>query len=460
MVTLANAHGDFRCPDEKYSLDAVESLMYVGIFAGYLTLSLVGGMVGRKTLMMGAMTMALVGFTTTILSTSIGIAGLGLLFSIFGVCSASNVTFFYLAETVSENYREKYSVFVQICSGIGVVLNIFAFYVFRNWTAVLTVFYLLPSIYITVQIYRRVKDTPFCLVMRLQPEEAHEEFRQIAAMNSVEFTVTVEEIGSLRDLYEQNHFRESDSQNFNILDLFRFPSLKGMTLLLVSIEMIISLLFFAPALMMDQFRFNIFVDGLVVGFSELLAYPLCYFLIMLFSRRGMAFFCFSLTTATSLLLFFTWSDSPTQGNGLLLVLIFVLRFTITVEYTFFYVYFMELYPTQVRVLGTSFVALCGGVMVSMAPEIIDFFKNNGFPITLLFALFSVLAIVCSYFLPESFHTVPPEVILELKSRDSRSMSSSTFRPSRSSKRLPVEMSGLNSKGSLGPDILPGTLGKI
>lgn len=68
---------------------------------------------------------------------------------------------------------------------------------------------------------------------------------------------------------------------------------------------------------------------------------------------------------------------------------------------------MELYPTQVRVMGTSAIAFCGGLALSIAPELVDFFKNRGVPIMYLFLFFSLMGILASSFLPESFEKVPP-----------------------------------------------------
>lgn len=70
----------------------------------------------------------------------------------------------------------------------------------------------------------------------------------------------------------------------------------------------------------------------------------------------MAFVCFSLSFVCSFALIFLWtgqveiqSSSDIAANVGVLVLVFLFRFAITVEYTFFIIYYNELYPTQVRV---------------------------------------------------------------------------------------------------------------
>lgn len=97
-----------------------------------------------------------------------------------------------------------------------------------------------------------------------------------------------------------------------------------------------------------------------------------------------------------------------------LAFIFLFRFAISLEYTFFYVYFNELYPTQIRVIGTSMVSVMGGIMVTIAPEVIDGCISSGFPIMIIFAILSAFSAVCSYKLPETLHQVPADVVEELR----------------------------------------------
>ena len=49
------------------------------------------------------------------------------------------------------------------------------------------------------------------------------------------------------------------------------------------------------------------------------------------------------------------------------VLIFVFRFFISFHYTVFIVYYNELFPTQVRAVGTSLASLFGGLASTVAP---------------------------------------------------------------------------------------------
>lgn len=132
-------------------------------------------------------------------------------------------------------------------------------------------------------------------------------------------------------------------RRFSILDLFRFNSLRGMTLILVLLQCTIIFEFYAPALMLDKFKLDIFINGLVVGVSELISYPICYVLIMKTRRQFVAYACFAATFVCSTVLIFMWNqedENPDIGKSIgVLVFIFIFRFAISLEYTFFYVYF-------------------------------------------------------------------------------------------------------------------------
>jgi len=121
------------------------------------------------------------------------------------------------------------------------------------------------------------------------------------------------------------------------------------------------------------------------------------------TRKKTAYACFAATFICSMVLIFIWQqddDDPSIGSSIgVLVLIFIFRFAISLEYTVFYIYFNEVYPTQIRVLGTGLVSTMGGVMVTLAPIIIQICISGGFPIMILFAVLSALSIFLSYHLP-------------------------------------------------------------
>ena len=97
--------------------------------------------------------------------------------------------------------------------------------------------------------------------------------------------------------------------------------------------------------MLDQFNLSLFINGIVIGFSELIAYPIVFVMISRVKRRTTAYGCFAVTLLCSIILRGIWDqgskeDTVNIGSSIgVLALIFIFRFAISVEYTYFYVYF-------------------------------------------------------------------------------------------------------------------------
>ena len=122
-------------------------------------------------------------------------------------------------------------------------------------------------------------------------------------------------------------------------------------------------------------------------------------------RQAAAYTCYGIALVCALGLWLIWTPGGTNltNSSQVLTLIFIMRFAITTECTYFYVYFNELYPTQVRVLGTGFISVIGALSIAFAPLLLHFLLTNGFQqsIMLLFAFMSAISIASSYFLPET-----------------------------------------------------------
>ena len=68
MRTIANKFGDYRCPEEKMIIDGVITIMYVGNVVGFLFITLIGGLLGRKMLLIINIGIVVVGLLLVILA--------------------------------------------------------------------------------------------------------------------------------------------------------------------------------------------------------------------------------------------------------------------------------------------------------------------------------------------------------------------------------------------------------
>ena len=71
--------------------------MYIGVVAGFLTLTLVGDLMGRKMLMMSNLLISLVGLVLTIFCVSLPMASVGLFLLTFGIQNCFNICFFFIS---------------------------------------------------------------------------------------------------------------------------------------------------------------------------------------------------------------------------------------------------------------------------------------------------------------------------------------------------------------------------
>lgn len=105
MNTLTNHFGDYRCEAGKAELNIIFTVMYFSSVLGYLMMTMLGGVVGRKSLMISSLFLTLVGILVTIFCVNMVMAGAGLFISFVGIQNGFNVCFYFLSETVVESMR-------------------------------------------------------------------------------------------------------------------------------------------------------------------------------------------------------------------------------------------------------------------------------------------------------------------------------------------------------------------
>lgn len=276
--------------------------------------------------------------------------------------------------------------------------------------------YFLPMLFMIVVVHVFVVDTPMDLVIRNCPQSALMSFEHQARLNGFyhNSTITLMEIFDLKDRYgEKMEKKNRSSPHFSFLDLIRFSSLKKITVLLAFMQLTLTLSFFGPGLILDKFSLNIYNNGLTIGISYLLAFPLCFYLINKVERKLMAYACFGVAAVCACFMS-TSNETEGQGSFLVLVLLFIFRFAIAVEYTFLMVYLNELYPTQARMLGLTCFSLMGGIAMAYIPQLTQTCIQNGIPIMGCLAGLLLLCVYASKRLPETFGKDPEDEIYEMR----------------------------------------------
>jgi len=207
-------------------------------------------------------------------------------------------------------------------------------------------------------------------------------------------------------------------KKFSIIDLFRYKSLRVMTILLIILDCVFYLQYLAPTLMLDQFDFNIFINGGAIESAQIFVGFIGYFTIGKMPRRIYGVVSFGIIAACSIALIFIWDQDNTENtelssNIIVLIFIFFIELTVSNAFNFYAVYLNELYPTQIRIVGIGFIKVFGSITAMVSSQIINACINSGFKIMLLFALLAIISMIIYYLLPETKGKRPPEMIEEL-----------------------------------------------
>lgn len=75
--------------------------MYIGTVVGFLILSVIGDLFGRKLLLSICCGISALGMIITIFCANITMAGIGLFIASVGIQNAFNICFYFIAETIS-----------------------------------------------------------------------------------------------------------------------------------------------------------------------------------------------------------------------------------------------------------------------------------------------------------------------------------------------------------------------
>ncbi len=71
--------------------------MYIGTVVGFLALTFVGDLIGRKRLLLICSILVVIGMTITIFCVNLKMAGAGLFLATVGVQNAYNICFYFIA---------------------------------------------------------------------------------------------------------------------------------------------------------------------------------------------------------------------------------------------------------------------------------------------------------------------------------------------------------------------------
>lgn len=175
---------------------------------GALTSALVGNLFRKRLIIQISVIISFLGYFITIFSVSIEMAGAGIFISYFTISLSNYVALLFVSETISESYRAKLSVIIQLFYAFGVGSNIGTYFFIGDWQLIFIIFYMVPTFFTAIGIYFIVVDTPIDLITKTNPQYALEAYQKIAKINGI----TNPEI-SLEEIEEVHKIVWEDSNN-------------------------------------------------------------------------------------------------------------------------------------------------------------------------------------------------------------------------------------------------------
>lgn len=142
------------------------------------------------------------------------------------------------------------------------------------------------------------------------------------------------------------------------------------------------------------------MNGVVLGFSEVAATIINYFMVDTFSRNKTIITTESITlfVAVLLVLFTSCNDlnnCPDYLKTIQTVGLCILKFALSCSYNFFYLMQIEIFPNQVRGMALQVTAIAAYMAYILLPITISLCKQYNVSIILLFAVLSVLIILAT-----------------------------------------------------------------
>lgn len=201
--------------------------------------------------------------------------------------------------------------------------------------------------------------------------------------------------------------REDEKQNTcSVLDLFRTPRLRRITVLLIVIWMAISLVFDGHVRNVGSLGLDIFFTFTVASFTEFPADTLLTLTLDRFGRRWLA--CGSMVASGIFSLLATAAPVGVYSASLAIAG----RFFVNISYNIGLQYAAELLPTVVRAQGVAFIHIMGYVASIVAPFVVYLGILSPMLPLIILGILGILGGLLSLFLPETLDHELPQTLAD------------------------------------------------
>ncbi|KAK6631354.1 hypothetical protein RUM44_005880 [Polyplax serrata] len=375
----------------------------IGEIIGTFLFGQLGDMYGRKPVFYISIAVLVIGRTLSVFTSAYYYV---FLFSIALGSLASTSVFqspLVISMEVSDEKTRSYIAFLQ-CAGwvFGLCILAFVAWVVRDWKLIMLVT-TLPNI-ICFCLYKLLPESPRWLASRGEMEKAVDVLKYIARVNGSKLPKNTYSV--------MEKIRDKKEKFYGLASLFANWRLGKNTVLMVIAWSVSGLCYYVITLSVTTMSGNPFMNFFWQSLVELPGYVLGKVMSDKIGRRWThaisyafgSFFCLAAVVAQTI-----------GADHLILILITLVKLTLTTSFYVVWLRTIEIYPTCVRQTGTSIGGTVSNIIGITGPYII--YLGATIDVRLPNAVLFIMILIgfsCSVFLPETLNKKLPETLEDAK----------------------------------------------
>lgn len=309
-------------------------------------------------------------------------------------------SFVLIMEIIGPKKRELVAILYQIPFNIGhASLAVFAYFI-RTWRWFqfsITIFSAVFVIYICL-----IPESPRWLFTTGRVDESVKILEKIAKRNRAPTETIKPEIETAYKALAA----KAPAKKGNLIDLFRTPYLRLKTICMCIDWIVVCMVYYGTAQYISKLGGDIFLNNLIAASLGIPGTLLCVVMTKYMGRKITMMITNTISAVALLLLVCViYADEKIQVICATLGL-----FGASITFPNAYLWGGEMFPTVVRSNGMGLCSMLGRVGGLVAPLICDLAHIAPWITPLIFGIFSVIAVVATYFLPETRGSPLPETL--------------------------------------------------
>ncbi|XP_063780891.1 solute carrier family 22 member 13-like [Pseudophryne corroboree] len=339
--------------NRKEQIDISQSIFMLGLLIGSIIFGPLGDRIGRRPVILISMLLMFVfgvgaAFVTefyvfTVLRCVVGIAMSGILIN----------NLVLVAEWVGSSHRAYATITGHVFYAVGQMGLAGLAYGIRNWR-LLQIICSAPTGLLFFYIWV-LPESPRWLLTKGKYEHAKNLLQKAASFNKQKLP---------EDLLSQLK-EDKRTKSGSMLDLFRKPNLRKITLVMSFVWFVNSLVYYGLSLNVGSFGLDIYLTQLIFGAVEIPARLGSMFIVQFFGRKLSQSMCLLVGGIVCLII----TAIPKTLPVVITVLAVTGKFAIAASFSICYIYAAELFPTVIRQNGVGLCSMTARVAGIIAPLI-------------------------------------------------------------------------------------------